>query len=566
MRHQPRGLSEIFENKLRRIRSKRGAEQLLKMLKFCGGARRPLTLAEYQELLSLSPHESSLEQSKFPNNMYQLIGDCCGLLFTDEEEGTVHYVHNSVQEHLFNTDELHVAAFDMDAVDDLLGLLCMTYLDLPYFKHKIAKLREGSDTRMRPLQLGTLPIYQSSSTSNRLAKKLLSRYSELQHLSSRDIEKRTQDLLGSSASSFWGTQLRESGFEFLPYAEVFWWMHVSRPSIVNDDMVWSLFRRCVKESEIPAQRPWDPEDAITEDNRQASHTPSVPKPVIWLSINGHYPLFHYITECKQSMLTDFGMRYVMTNLSTDNRFCFTRRMLEFGEFSMKTRSFGLFHSARTGCHVSVQMFLQAATDVDTTMASDLSALQIAAGEGHLEVVKRLAEAGASINGRGRASSPTPLHLAAQRGHIKVMEALICLNADVNALASGHTTLQFAAKNGHLVAVRALINAGAKVNERYSGHTPLQEAAQGGHLDIVEALIGANANINAVAFEQTALQLALKEGHLGVVERLIAAGAKLKMTPYFPHDSVIEEAIRQGHVEAAKALIAANADINALPPG
>jgi ankyrin repeat protein len=59
-----------------------------------------------------------------------------------------------------------------------------------------------------------------------------------------------------------------------------------------------------------------------------------------------------------------------------------------------------------------------------------TALHLAAGEGHLEIVKLLLEHGADVN--AKTAYETALHLAAGEGHLEIVKLLLEHGADVNA--------------------------------------------------------------------------------------------------------------------------------------
>ena len=63
-----------------------------------------------------------------------------------------------------------------------------------------------------------------------------------------------------------------------------------------------------------------------------------------------------------------------------------------------------------------------------------SALTVAAGKGHFEVVKFLLDSGADANVKGR-NRYTPLMSAAWSGHEEIVKLLIAEGADVNATTS-----------------------------------------------------------------------------------------------------------------------------------
>ena len=84
---------------------------------------------------------------------------------------------------------------------------------------------------------------------------------------------------------------------------------------------------------------------------------------------------------------------------------------------------------------------------------------------------------------------TALQLAAGEGHVEIIEMLLETVADINMPTSkynGRTVLQAVAEGGHLIVVKKLVGMGAAVNAipgHYSGRTALQAAAVG-HVEVV----------------------------------------------------------------------------------
>ncbi|KAI8466436.1 MAG: ankyrin repeat-containing domain protein [Monoraphidium minutum] len=87
-------------------------------------------------------------------------------------------------------------------------------------------------------------------------------------------------------------------------------------------------------------------------------------------------------------------------------------------------------------------------------------LVLAAGNGHLAVVKFLLAEGAALEQRS-VMQETALIRAAHNGHMNVVEYLLAAGAAVGACDLGdNTALHWAAMRGHVEVVRALVVAGA----------------------------------------------------------------------------------------------------------
>ncbi|CAG7916515.1 unnamed protein product [Penicillium olsonii] len=570
LKHPPRGLSEIFDRKISRVRNKVTAKESFKILQFCGVVKRPLTAMEYQEVLSLSPGQKSLELEKLPNDMNKVIGDCCGLLFIDEEDSTVHFVHHSVKEHLFDIACRYTEEFDVARLDWHIGVLCMTYLDFSNFKRQLAKYRKGSNTSIRPVQLEISAFNSSSNISGRMALRLLSYSQKLRHLRFGDIERKTlEQVLGDEEFSRLEKELQTRGFHFLEYARTHWINHLASPPSTIEAAIWSLFCRCVEGRDIVAYRPWESAQDTYDDRDDA------PPMIKWLLAHGHYPLLLYYVRHRSHTLTVYDKHHILEKSIHDGENRLAGCVIQHGQDSPTLMDNALFFASRKGCKDLLPIVLQVVTDVDCRMF-DQTSLQAAAEEGHLEVVEQLLAAKADVNAPARKRNGlTALQAAAEGGHLEIVEKLLASKADVNAPPgsyNGRTVLQAVAAKGNLEVVERLLAASADVNApagEYNGRTALQAAAEKGHLEVVERLLAASADVNAPAGEyngRTALQAAAEEGWLAIMDRLLGAKADANAPPgRYQGRTALQAVAAKGNLEVVERLLAVNADVN-VPAG
>jgi ankyrin repeat protein len=516
---------------------------------------------EYQEALSLSPGQTSLDNQKYPNDMNKVMRNCCGLVSVDEEDSTVHYVHHSVKQHLFSIKHSLSDEFDIKKLDQHLGLLCMTYLDFTTFRRQVAKVTEGSNTPITPIQLGITPIYRSRNDTSRMAMKLLSHRQHLQHLSARELERKSRQLFKDLEPSRLDKDLQNRDFQFLDYARSCWIHHVTDLDPVDTQM-WKFFSRCVDGDIILAHRPWESTDQ-TDDERN-----DVPRAIQWLLTHGHFTLFLYYAQNQSDILTEKAKLEILKNSRIQDRGRFTKLIIQQIDNSPEIRKYALFNAAREGDTASVDDLLRAGMDVNARV-DNRTALQGAAEGGHLEVVERLLAANADVNTPVEGKEQTALQAAAGGGHLAVVERLLVANAKVNIPdnGEGHTALQAAAGGGHLAVVERLLEAKAKVNSITSmeGRTAIQAAAGGGHLDVVERLLMADAKVNTPINREgrTALQAAAGGGHLEVVERLLEAEANVNAAASgLTGRTALQAAAEEGHVDVVEKLLEAKADVNA----
>ena len=99
-------------------------------------------------------------------------------------------------------------------------------------------------------------------------------------------------------------------------------------------------------------------------------------------------------------------------------------------------------------HEVVSALISAGADVNAVGSCGVSALQVAAADGHVAVVQSLLAAGAAVNATWDGGA-TALLLAAQHGHLDVCVELILAGADVmRSDVNGLTPLMAAAMSGH----------------------------------------------------------------------------------------------------------------------
>ncbi|NEA60384.1 ankyrin repeat domain-containing protein [Streptomyces sp. SID13666] len=157
----------------------------------------------------------------------------------------------------------------------------------------------------------------------------------------------------------------------------------------------------------------------------------------------------------------------------------------------------LVRSADAGDVISVARQLELGAAVDAPDTGGRTALDVAAGRGHADVVRLLIDAGADLEQRaGEYEESTPLCLAAIRGHTAV--------------------------------VGALLDAGARTGAQgRMGYVPLVLAATAGnegYPETVDLLLDHGADVNAVMKRKTALDWATGFGQIPMVRHLLSRGA------------------------------------------
>lgn len=195
----------------------------------------------------------------------------------------------------------------------------------------------------------------------------------------------------------------------------------------------------------------------------------------------------------------------------------------------------LMAASRRGMLKVVQGCLNSGSNVEQRTAHGCSAINIAAEEGHTQIIKAMLACSvpeyrllvADSNGN------TPLMRASENGHIDAIDFLLesCSTDPINeANRAGWTALMLAAFNGFEEVVDALLEYGARPEitrkESYRGAQPLTAicyATRSGHIECVRALLDSGISLGKQR-AGTALRLAQKHDHTEIEALLRAAGA------------------------------------------
>ena len=160
-----------------------------------------------------------------------------------------------------------------------------------------------------------------------------------------------------------------------------------------------------------------------------------------------------------------------------------------------------------------------------------SALMYAAECGHTPCIKELMAAGADVHEKGREGN-NALIWAVMKGRVGCVRELIAVKSDVNCRVGqdGDMVLLIAIKKKDEACVQELIAAKAEVSnkqfEDVAGETPLVCAAKHGALGCMRMLIDAKADVNKIAdYNITPLIEAARNRNLAGVRMLLGAGAR-----------------------------------------
>ncbi|KAJ5637475.1 hypothetical protein N7490_007354 [Penicillium lividum] len=176
----PKDLAGTFSRILQRLERKEPSQQG-SILKLVIAARRPLTVYEMQEALSIIPGETEWDQSKNLNNIYKTLASCGCLINIDEEELTARLVHPSLKQFLLDSHARTTKAalsLTLDTAHRYMADIIITYLSYNVFDRQISRTvipRINASAATATILQSTFP---SSTSIRHLAIKLLKVKSE----------------------------------------------------------------------------------------------------------------------------------------------------------------------------------------------------------------------------------------------------------------------------------------------------------------------------------------------------------------------------------------------------
>lgn len=227
---------------------------------------------------------------------------------------------------------------------------------------------------------------------------------------------------------------------------------------------------------------------------------------------------------------------------------------------------------------TVVSMLNDGEDVDARTIRGNIALRIAASKGYERMIRVLLQrrAGSKFYHEDQ-SLLSALPLAAEEGHVECVRLLLDHDADRSGSVEARSAaLSMAATFGHTEIVRLLLSHGVPVSGLW-GTYPLHRACSGGYfnrnarqVDIVRLLLDHGADINAVNDDRrTPLWFAAKNGKYGMVKFLLDEGALVDPSLSIPRKftltkkpaSALSAAAGRGGISDVQLLLGHGADVN-----
>jgi ankyrin repeat protein len=202
-------------------------------------------------------------------------------------------------------------------------------------------------------------------------------------------------------------------------------------------------------------------------------------------------------------------------------------------FSTSANAQNIIDAVENKDYEAVDRLLKAGVDVNVTNQEGHFPLWDAVWNGDTKMVQLLLKNKANAEQKfiGKESKIACLEIAAQEGHFEIVKMLVNAGSEIDERSfRGHTPLRIATRNGHVELVKYFISKKCEIDSQGDdGATPLEVAASKGHLEIVETLVENGANINIQDKEKDfPLGEAARHGFIEVVKYLLSKGADVNL--------------------------------------
>lgn len=258
----PKDLPATYRRILRRLRDSGSTDPHTgkRIFEIVSAARRPLSLEELREAISIQPGNTTWDASKLVNDVIKSLNACGSLIVIDEELSTVHFAHSSVKQYLETSREdgdIPEYYTTPKSADLKLGEIVVTYLNLDVLQGQLindSKVPTKSSIQHASLLLGE-GLSLSAGASSNLARRLLKSRKTPQFDIGRELERAAGFTRASRTRPLQANSL-------LSYAQEHWLFHTNFFDI-RHFAIWKLFERLVQGDRKTANIPWSSEDAHT---------------------------------------------------------------------------------------------------------------------------------------------------------------------------------------------------------------------------------------------------------------------------------------------------------------
>ena len=502
----PEKLSDTFHDAMRRAAAQpeEHASLAAQVISWIFYARRPLSVAELREALSVEPGDTRLDRSGC-HEVDLSLDVCCGLISIDQEDNVIRLVHYSLQQYLESYWENERPSSRLD-----IATTCLTYLMLDDFSPEATEDADRSVILNGETSLSNRSRWQDS---HRFFSYVASYWAEhVKGSLEKEIEPLILRFLHSRVHLLYGLQeYNKLRFRNLEYDT---WPH--QPSSLHLTSYWG-----------------------------SSHTTSI-----------------LVKQGADVHAVDAQKRTPLVCAAMNGQIDVARVLLgEGADVNARDSSSATpLHAAVINDHVEItKLFLEHGADANAKDQDGSAPMCVAASNGSLQMMDLLLQKGATAHKIGRRGA-SPLETACRGGHTTAVQWLLMKGVDVNSVNTCPLTEAVHAKYPHIV--RILLDAGADINKANTlGHTALDEAVDQGNVSLYQRIVATGPKDTSTGkspANQSLLQMATSGGNEALVNILVNHGADVRDTGG-DIGTVLQMAIHSRNLETVKMVL------NASPP-
>ena len=475
----------------------RNPKVAIKVFQWVAGAKRPLTINEMTEAISIRPDDKTWEEvaQRCPMDEYKVLENCANLI-TLNNDGTIQFAHSTVLDYLSSQhlipQDCQQFKIDQDTLNTRLAHICITYLSFPGFEQSVPK-RTARVVKCTPLSgqdIGEqipLMLRRCSTVLERGIGNTAAQYARFRTpsltLARADLERIVQSAPEVTVPS---TAAR---YIMLNYIAENWWKYCSKvdtlEQAIGEDWTSKLDDLCFHRKFPVPHLPWLL--SVSGDSSLKAED-EFEIPFTWAVDSDHEALQHFI----MSKLHRLGLPPTTPMLWTrKNLEAVTNRSTHIQVYIIVTPD--VWFSIPTRLHYRFPDPLLVATCRGYTKVCQklLEGIRSTIGslesELELEAMSRSRLDGTAGELVRRHSSEYPsgimiahgiLSVACELGHVKIVQ--LCLQFDAVALIVMQTTSQLG-----MYTVSTNIGDEDRVARAW---TPTELALANGHLDIIKVLL------------------------------------------------------------------------------
>ncbi|KAH1305419.1 hypothetical protein KXX05_004052 [Aspergillus fumigatus] len=170
----PQSLSETF----RRVLQQTGVSNIQhrrRIVQLVMAARRPLSVGELCEALSVIPGDTTWEPARQINNIHAALASCKCLIIIDEEEQTVRFAHHSVKQFFIarGDEPENLNPINPDETNKEIGRVILTYLNYGIFDRQVSRTVVPTMSAVNVPTRIVSSVFRDSVNTKRVALELL---------------------------------------------------------------------------------------------------------------------------------------------------------------------------------------------------------------------------------------------------------------------------------------------------------------------------------------------------------------------------------------------------------